>query len=82
MRSSYKIKNYYMPNAKKVTYPTLEVVDKEKDLGVYIDKKLNFYHHMEAKLKKANQMLGIVKRTFKYMEPKTFFYTRPSLDPT
>ena len=65
-------KDYYMPNAKKLTYPTLEVVDKEKDLGVYIDNKLNFYHHMEAKLKKANQMLGIVKRTFKYMEPKTF----------
>ena len=39
----------------------------EKDLDVIVDEKLNFYSHIEEKIKKANQ-LGIIRSTFKYID--------------
>ncbi len=38
--------------------------DREKDLGVLIDDKQKFHRHVSAAVSKANQILGIVKRTF------------------
>jgi hypothetical protein len=43
---------------------TLESVEEEKDLGVTVDKGLKFKHHIQNCVNKANQMLGVVKRTF------------------
>ncbi len=43
---------------------TLESVKEEKDLGVLIDEELKFHKHVSAAILKANQTLGIVKRTF------------------
>ncbi len=43
---------------------TLESVTEENDLGVLIDDELKFYKHVSASVSKANQTLGIVKRTF------------------
>ena len=42
----------------------LESVNKEKDLGVTIDNELKFHEHVSLAVSKANQILGIVKRTF------------------
>ena len=42
----------------------LEHVFEEKDLGVYIDHKLKFDVHIEWKIKMANAMLGLIRRTF------------------
>ncbi len=42
----------------------LATVVEEKDLGVLIDDKLKFHRHVSAAVSKANQILGIVKRTF------------------
>ena len=50
------------------TFHNLEQVSEEKDLGVIVDEKLNFYSHIEEKIKKANQMLGIIRSTFKYID--------------
>ena len=44
----------------------------EKDLGVIIDNKLSFNHHIDSKLLKAKQMLGIVRSTFKYIDEEIF----------
>ena len=63
---------YYMPNSSHLTYPTLQPVEDEKDLGVIVDSKLNFHKHMNAKISKANKMLGIVRRTFKHMNSDIF----------
>ncbi len=43
---------------------TLESVTEEKDLGVMLDDELKFHKHVSATISKANQTLGIVKRTF------------------
>ncbi len=42
----------------------LESVTEEKDLGILIDDELKFHKHVSAAISKANQTLGIVKRTF------------------
>ena len=43
---------------------TLDIVTEENDLGVHIDEELKFHKHISAAVSKANQILGIVKRTF------------------
>ena len=47
---------------------TLEKVFKEKDLGVTIDNELKFHDHVQLSVTKANQILGIVKRTFSCLD--------------
>ncbi len=47
---------------------TLESVKEEKDLGVLIDEELKFHKHVSAAVSKANQTLGIMKRTFNTLD--------------
>ena len=42
----------------------LEAITTEKDLGVMVDNKLNFHVHAATATKKANQILGVIKRTY------------------
>ena len=49
----------------------LEETDVEKDLGVLIDKNLKFHEHTAAATKKANQILGIIKRSYTSRDLKT-----------
>ena len=42
----------------------MDPVTSEKDLGVMVDNKLKFHVHAAAATKKANQMLGVIKRTY------------------
>ena len=50
----------------------LEVVPHEKDIGVTIDGKLNFEKHIQTQINKANMMVGIIRRYFKFMDMETF----------
>ena len=50
----------------------LQSVNFEKDLGVIIDTKLSFNQHIDNKLLKAKQMLGIVRSTFKFINEDIF----------
>lgn len=50
----------------------LERVDKEKDLGVIVDSKLNFRDHINTKVNLANRNLGIIFRTFTISIKKYF----------
>ena len=43
---------------------TLEVTTQERDFGVIIDNELKFHVHTAAAVKKANQVLGIIKRSY------------------
>ena len=43
----------------------------EKDLGVLMDKKLDFYRQTAALVKKANRILRLVKRTFSKLDKVT-----------
>ena len=46
--------------------------DEEKDLGVYLDPKLNFKTHIAKVISKANQIAGLVIRNFKHLDNQTF----------
>ena len=63
----------------------LEHVDQEKDLGVIIDNDLTFEEHISSKIKKANSMVGLIKRSFTYLSPDMFrklyiTFVRPHLE--
>ena len=42
----------------------LEYVREEKDLGVMVDEKLKFDTHTVTQAKKANTVIGFIRRTF------------------
>jgi hypothetical protein len=44
----------------------------EKDLGIFVDQKLSFEFHIIDKVKKANRILGLIKRNFKHIGSKAF----------
>ncbi|XP_071959396.1 uncharacterized protein B0403.1-like [Antedon mediterranea] len=46
----------------------LGVVTQMRDLGVLVDNKLNFHDHIVEVVKKANSRLGLIKRTFEYLD--------------
>ena len=50
----------------------LENVDSENDLGVIIDKSLSFGEHISSKILIANRNLGLIFRTFTYMDKDMF----------
>ena len=51
---------------------TIKRVESEKDLGVFIDKKLNFHEHITKKESIANRNLCIIFRSFIIMEKEIF----------
>ena len=57
----------------------LEGVDKEEDLGVTVDSKLNFRDHINTKVNLANRNLGIIFRTFTYLDQEVFLNLFKSL---
>ena len=63
----------------------LEHVFEEKDLGVIIDSELKFEEHMSAKIKKANSIFGLIRRSFSFLDCKLFkklyiTFVRPHLE--
>ena len=50
----------------------IKYVVKEKDIGVTVDCQLNFEEHMNEKINKANSIMGLIRRTFTYLDEKTF----------
>ena len=49
----------------------LDPVDEEKDLGVLIDDQLKFPRQAASAAKKANRVLGLVKKTFAKLDKQT-----------
>ena len=76
-RNNESINEYFIHNNEVAG--KLENVNHIKDLGVIIDNRLNFNEHINDKIKKANSMLGIIKRNFKYMDKFTFLTLYKSL---
>ena len=63
----------------------LEHVFVEKDLGVLIDLELSFAEHISKQVKKANSILGVIRRGFEELSPRTFYilyttFVRPHLE--
>ena len=63
----------------------LQETECEKDLGVKIDNNLKFSQHIDTIVNKANSIMGIIRRTFKHLDQKTFLklykaLVRPNLE--
>ena len=63
----------------------LEHVFEEKDLEVLVDMELKFEEHISGKVKKANSIMGLIRRSFSYLDCDMFkrLYTtfvRPHLE--
>ena len=54
------------------TNKEIETVLHEKDLGVIIDNNLKFNSHIDASINKANKIMGLIRRTFDFLDVKTF----------
>ena len=50
----------------------VEKVTSEKDLGVTFDQKLKFTDHINNKVNKANRNVGLIFRTFTFMNKEMF----------
>ena len=46
----------------------LEETELEKDLGINVDPRLSFTKHIEIQTNKANKILGILRRSFTYLD--------------
>ena len=57
----------------------LETSSQEKDLGVIVDNELKFHVHTASAIKKANQMLGVIKRSCKSCEALTILVLYKSM---
>ena len=57
----------------------LKLKQDEKDLGVIIDSQLNFEKHISTKVNKANQIMGLIRRTMTYLDEATFCLLYKSL---
>ena len=47
---------------------TMNKAETVKDIGVTFDSSLNFEAHMSEKIYKANSMMGIIRRTFEFLD--------------
>ena len=57
----------------------------EKDIGVLVDDQLKFEYHMYEKIKKVNNMMGLIRRSFFHLDEEmslklTKVLVRPHLE--
>ena len=57
----------------------LEHMFEERDLGVYIDSKMKFDVHIEEKIRKANSLLGLIRRSFTCLSKEVLIPLHKSL---
>ena len=50
----------------------IKVSNCEKDVGVYIDEHLTFETHIVTKVNKANSTMGLIRRSFTYLDEEMF----------
>ena len=57
----------------------LQEVVCEKDLGVHVDERLSFEHHVSKSIKSANNVSGIICRNIRNMGKGVFLNLNKSL---
>ena len=50
----------------------LDVVDQEKHLGVTMEKELTFRQLADLIVSKANRIMGLIRRSFTYLDERSF----------
>jgi hypothetical protein len=59
--------------------------DGEKDIGVLVDETISFSTHIQNQINKANSIMGLIRRTYTYLDEQSFKYlfqalVRPHLE--
>ena len=80
-----KLENIMYCHRYKVGGEEIEHTFEEKDLGVVVDSELAFSEHITEKVKKANSIVGIIRRSFSSLQKDTFVklysaFVRPHLE--
>ena len=80
-----KLENIMYCHRYKVGGKEIEHTFEEKDLGVIVDSDLTFADHITEKVKKANSIVGIIRRSFSALQKETFLklytaFVRPHLE--
>ena len=57
----------------------MDRVNNEKDLGVLFDDKLTFQSDIQARVSKASSVMGIIRRTYTYIDQNSFKLVYTSL---
>jgi len=57
----------------------LDELDNDKDLGICVDPLLKFSSHVNQKVNKANQIMGMIRRSYCYLDCTSFRYLFTSL---
>ena len=71
--------SYTMLDSNNQKRKKLEFITEEKDLGATIDRKLNFSSDIATQVKKANKMIGLIRRSYTYLDITSFRYLFNSL---
>ena len=70
-----RYQTYTMMNIDIGQKQELNFIDEEKDLGVIVDSKLKFSSHIVNQVKKANKLMGLIRRSFsQYCFIQVFLY--------
>ena len=72
MRIKPKRKTMSVNSFYDIDQTRLKSVKAEKDLGIVFDDELSFREHINCKVKKANSLAGIIRRTFLHMDKVMF----------
>ena len=56
----------------KMNSKTLTVENEEWDLGILFQDDLKFNKHISTKVQKANSMLGLIIRSFDYLDKNSY----------
>ena len=80
-----KFQNITYTERYKMSKLELEHVFEEKDLGVIVDSEMKFEEHINSKVQKANSIIGLIRRSFSFLDELLFkqLYTafvRPHLE--
>ena len=74
-------------NAPVISFNNADIISSEyqKHLGLILDTKLSFAHHLEEKIKKANKGIGLINRLRRYVPRNSLLtlyksFIRPHLD--
>ena len=68
-----------LPDDYRLLDQALGRIEYETDLGVQVDNQLKFQIHINTAVKKANRMLGVIKRNFKHLDKESFLHLYKSL---
>lgn len=80
-----KFENIKHTERYKICNEEMDHVFEQKDLGVIIDSDLTFEEHISTKIRVANAIVGLIRRSFTYLDCKSFktlftTFVRPHLE--